>query len=134
MNTPRDNLPAVEEKPKEPTIPEAIWSAARWVVGQELLMRLVLVAVLLGLGAAGIVWGQDKFDAGIAPLRDELAADRKANAEVHKKQALEREQDRAEIATTKMQSAETMLNVRMLVERLNMKPIILVEQPKDGGQ
>ncbi|MFZ2152111.1 MAG: hypothetical protein WAV09_03325 [Minisyncoccia bacterium] len=107
-------------------------------------MRLVLAAVLLGLGAAGIVWGQDWRDAGTAPLREELiaqrketreelAAQRKENAEVHKKQALEREQDRAEAAIVKMQSAETMLNMRLVVERLNMKPIILVDQ-HDGGK
>jgi len=129
----QENLPAVEGKPP-PTVIGTLWDVALWVAKRELLMRVVMVAVLVALGAAGLSYGQDKFDAGIAPLRDELAADRKANAEVHKKQALEREQDRADLATTKMQSAETMLNVRMLVERLNMKPIVLVDQPADGGR
>lgn len=133
MSTTQDNLPAVPEKPPVPTVIGTLWDVALWVAKRELLMRVVMVAVLVALGAAGVVYGQDKFDAGIAPLREELAADRKANAEVHKRQSLEREQDRADLATTKMQSAETMLNVRMLVERLNMKPIVLVNE-QDAGR
>jgi hypothetical protein len=133
VSTTQDNLPAVPEKPPVPTVIGTLWDVALWVAKRELLMRVVMVAVLVALGAAGVVYGQDKFDAGIAPLREELAADRKANAEVHKRQSLEREQDRADLATTKMQSAETMLNVRMLVERLNMKPIVLVNE-QDAGR
>jgi hypothetical protein len=131
MSTTHDNLPPVESKP--PTIIGTIWAAAEWVAKKELLNRVVMVAVLIGLGVAGLAFAQDKFDGGLAPLREELAADRKTNAEIHKKQTLEREQDRADLATTKMQSAETMLNVRLIVEALKLRPIVLVDQP-DGGR
>ena len=124
--------PAVDAK-KDPTVIGTLWAVGRWVVERELLMRIASVVLLLAIGAGGIVYAQDAGVKYVAPLRDELAAQRRENAEVHKKQALEREQDRTDLATTKMQSAETMLNVRMLVERLNMKPIVLVDE-KDGGQ
>jgi hypothetical protein len=129
----QDALPVAPE-PKEPTVIGTIWTVGRWVVEQEILMRIVMVLVLVAIGVGGLAFAQDAGVKYVAPIRDELAAQRAENLEIHKRQALEREQDRADLATTKMQSAETMLNVRMLVERLNMKPIVLVEQPKDGGQ
>lgn len=142
MSTSRDNLPAVEEpKDKPPTVVESIWAAARWLASRELLLRIAATAAMLVAGGATVVWAQQQRDAGVAPvkadiaeLRQEVAEQAKADAQLHAKQAVEREEDRAQIATVKMQSAEVMLNMRLVVERLNMKPIILVEQPKDGGQ
>lgn len=121
MSASRDDLPAAPE-PKPPALSEVVWAAARWVVGQELLMRIVLVAVLVGLGVAGLAFAQDKFDAGLEPHEARITALEKG-----------REEDRAALATTRMQSAETMLNVRLIVEALKLRPIVLVEQPKDAG-
>ena len=133
--TSQTDPPAVPDssKPKQPTIIGTIWAAANWVVEREMLNRIVMVLVLVGLGVGSLSFAQDAGVKYVAPLKEELAAQRKENAEIHKKQALEREQDRADLATTKMQSAEVMLNVRLIVERLNMKPVILVE-PADGGR
>lgn len=117
-----------------PTLPGTLWALANLVFKREASLAIVSFAVLVGIGAAGAVYAQDKFDAGFAPIREEILTDRKANAELHAKQALEREQDRAQIATVKMQSAETMLNVRLLVESLKLKPIILVEPAGSDGR
>ncbi len=137
MSTSGD-FPAVPDKAdskKDPTVIGTLWAVGRWVVEREVMMRVVSIAVLIGLGVAGLAFAQDAGVTYVAPLKEELAAQRRENAEIHKKQAIEREQDRADLATTKMQSAETMLNVRMLVERLNMKPIVLVDETaKDGGR
>lgn len=125
-----------DDKKKEPlSIAEVIWAAARWLAERELLLRLGMVAFFLIIGGGAVVYAQDAGVKYVAPLREELAAQREENKKVHAQQALEREQDRADLATTKMQSAEAMLNVRLIVERLNMKPIILAPEPAtDGGR
>lgn len=137
MSESHPELPAVTDKP--PTTIESVWAAARWLASRELLLRIAATAVMLLAGGATVVWAQQQRDAGVAPVKAELAELRaqmvekeKADATLHAKQAEERQEDRGEIATVKMQSAEVMLNVRLIVERLNMKPIILVEHP-DGG-
>lgn len=123
MSTSRDNLPAVEETkpPPPPALAEVVWSAARWVVGQEWLMRFAAVAVLLALGAAGVVYGQD---AGVKLLAPVEARIDKTDARVA---ALEKNQ-----ADMQRMTVETNATLKLVAMRLGVTPITL--EAKDGGQ
>lgn len=123
MGASRDDLPAVPDD-KPPTLPTVLWQLANLVFKREAVMLLAAMALLVGGGGATVVYGQGYLDGGmekrIAPL--------------------ERRQDmvEADVAEVKKTSAEalrvsleTNLNVRLIAERLNLRPITL--EAKDGG-
>ena len=118
--------PAVPDKKEAPSPAEVIWAAARWVVGQEWLMRLASVATLIAIGAAGIVYGEDKFDGGlakgVAPIIERVV---KTEADVA---ALQKNQ-----ADMQRMTLETNATVKMIAYRLGVVPLSLTDA-KDGGQ
>lgn len=112
-------FPAVEAKP--PALADVVWAAARWIVGQEWLMRLAAVAVLLLVGAVGVVYAQDAGVKLVAPVNARID---ETNARVA---ALEKNQ-----ADMQRMTVETNATLKLVAMRLGVTPITL-EQPKDGG-
>lgn len=95
-------------------------------------MVVASVAFLLAVGAGGAVWAQSKLDGGVAPLRQQLELDARANEEIHRRQAMEAEELRRRMANVERVTLETSLNVRLLVEDRRIPPITL--EPMDGGR
>lgn len=124
MSTSRDNLPAVPEEAKPPTLPAVLWQLAGVVFRREALMGLASVAVLVGAGAVGVVWAQDKLDGGVehklAPLEARQSAIEAKVARVEQ-----------QVANVERLGLETNLNVRLMLESRGITPITVVA--KDGG-
>lgn len=130
MSTSRDNLPVVEEKSPPPTVIGTLWEIANWVAKRELLMRLVMVAVLIALGAAGIVYAQD---AGVKLLKPVELRQDKTDAEVAGVKAQVLEQNR-KIANVERVVLTLDLNMRLMLESRGIKPIDLPAEQSDGGR
>lgn len=133
--------PEKPEKNPTPSIIGAIWDAANWLAKRELLLRIFTVAVLIGVGGVGVVYAQDKYDAGLAKHDEPLVKAIKANAEalaekikadetLHAKQAQEREEDRKRSANMERIVMGIDLNMRLSLESRGIKPIDL----PDAGQ
>lgn len=120
------------EKPL--TVPEVIWAAARWLAKRELLMRLAIMFVLVGMGGGGVVVGAselEKHDAKITlPLvkADEAISARVSKLETSEAARLEREAARDRV------TMETNLNVRLFLESQKIKPIDVPRFAADAGQ
>ena len=112
MGTTQDNLPAVEE-PKPPTLPGVLWALANLVFKREALLVVVVVALLLAIGAGGVVYAQDKFDAGLAPVEQRVLALEKNQADMQR------------------MTVETNATLKLVAYRLGVVPITL--EAKDAG-
>lgn len=122
------------EAEKPPTLPEVIWAAARWVARRELLVRLAMVTVLIGLGVGGALAfaGElEKHDAKIvAPLQQ---ADAAIDVRVTKLEQAEAARLEREAARDRI-TMETNLNMRLLMESQKIKPIDVPRFAADAGQ
>lgn len=105
---------------------------ASLIFKREALLVVASCAVLLAVGGAGVVWAQAKLDGGVAPIRAELAAQAKADDELHRRQQLEAEDLRKRMANVERVALETNLNVRLLLEDRRILPVTL--EPLDGGR
>ncbi|MFT3708048.1 MAG: hypothetical protein QM817_10365 [Archangium sp.] len=84
--------------------------------------RYVAALVVGGVGTvSAYALAQSRIDAGIEPLRAELAEVRKDAAEAKRQSA-----------NAERIALETNLNVRLIAEALKLQPITI--EPKDGGQ
>lgn len=122
------------EGDKPPTLPEVVWSAARWLARRELLIRLAMVGVLVGIGvgAAFAFAGElEKHEAKlVAPLQQ---VDASISARVTKIEEREAERDRLQLEQSRLMS-ETNLNVRLFLELHKIKPIDVPRFAADAGQ
>lgn len=150
MSTSRDNLPAVatthdrlerveatveKAEKKTQTVMEQIAAIPGRILRPGAYVSLILLGAGVGGGIVGKGWAEDRMDdraeAKVAPVRADVV-EVKADVKALKEAALKAER---EAAAVKMLALETNLNVRLVVERLNMKPITLpaVVEPKDAG-
>ncbi len=96
---------------------EAFWRRV-WAIGTS--------GAVLILGTVGVLaWGQSKLDAGVAPLREELAEHKKAEAESVGKLD-------SRLGTVERSSIRTEAMVEMLVNNRGLKAP--PKQPKDSGE
>lgn len=108
---------------RPPTLPEVVWSAARWIARRELLVRLAMVAVLLGLGVAGTVLAAGELEKREVRL---TAPFERFNAAIDSRVT---KLEQAEVARLEREAArdritmETNLNVRLFLESQKIKPI-----------
>lgn len=105
--------------------PETFEEQAKGLWGGVLRPRagsIIAALIVGGVGATGTyAFAQQRLDAGLEPIRAELAEVKK-EAQEAKKQS----------ANAERIALETNLNVRLLVEAAKLKPIT-IEAPKDGG-
>lgn len=106
----------MSEKEDPPSIAEVVWSAARWIAKRELIVRLAVVAFLLGLGAAGVVYAQDAGVKLIAPLDARVTALEKNQLEMQR------------------MTVETNATLKLVAMRLGVTPITLTPEQADGGR
>lgn len=123
MGTTGEHPAVPEEKP--PTVTGALLALANLVFKRDAILWAAAIAVILFAGGWGVVWAQDKLDGGIehrvVPLEKRM--------DVIEADAREVRKTSAEALRVSM---ETNLNVRLIAERLNLRPITL--EAKDGGQ
>lgn len=123
MSTTGEHQAAPEQKP--PTVTGALLALANLVFKRDAILWAAAIAVLLFAGGFGVVWAQDKLDGGVevrvAPLEKRLDTTEREMAEVKKT-----------AAEALRVSMETNLNVRLIAERLNVRPITL--ETADGGR
>jgi urease accessory protein UreF len=121
VSTSRDNLPAVEEPQKPPTLPGVLMALANLVFKRDAVLWLAAIVVLLAAGAAGVVYAQDAGVKLLIPVEEHLT---RTDARVL---ALEKNQ-----ADMQRMTVETNATLKLVAMRLGVTPITL-EQPKDGG-
>jgi hypothetical protein len=123
VSTTGEHQAVPEQKP--PTVTGALLALANLVFKRDAILWAAAIAVLLFAGGFGVVWAQDKLDGGVevrvAPLEKRMDANERELAEVKKTSA-----------EALRVSMETNLNVRLIAERLNLRPITL--ETADGGR
>lgn len=121
MSTSRDNLPVVTDEAKQASVADMVQALPRKIFTRE--AALWIVAILLG--GVAFAQGIERLDGGmekrVAPIEKRQDAVEADVAQL-KKQA----------ANTERIAMETNLNVRLIAERLNLRPITLEQM--DGGR
>lgn len=97
------------------TLPEVVWSAAQWLARRELIVRIAMVAFLIGLGVTGLAYAQDAGVKLIAPI----------DARVTKLEENQLEMQRMTI--------ETNATVKIIAIKMGITPLSLAPESKDGG-
>lgn len=121
--------PAVPEQPKEPTLPGVLWLLAGLIFKREALLVIGVAAMLLVAGGVSVVWAQDKFDGGVAPLKAELQ--KHTETEDRKIEALSARFDAAEERSAKR--FEVLYNA--VLQRREQPGAEELKQPvTDGGR
>lgn len=112
-------------EPRPPTIMDLAWMLALALFRREAVMVAAAVALLIAVGAGGVVWAQSTIDGGVkaklAPIETRTA---KVESDV---EALKKQ-----MANVERLSVETNANVRLVAEKLKVEPIEL--EPADGGR
>lgn len=121
------------EQDKALTIPEVVWAAARWLAKRELLIRIGVVVLLIGVGVASAAYASnelEKHDAKIVVSLEKF--DASIDVRVTKLEQAAAAQLEREAARDRM-VLETNLNVRLFLESQKIKPIDVPRSAVDGG-
>lgn len=112
-------------KKPQATLSGVLVQLAGRIFKREAAMIITATVVLIGAGAGGAVWAQEKMDAAmnsrVSPLEKRQE---KVEADVA--------QVKQQVANVERVAMETNLNVRLIAERLRIVPITI--EAKDGGQ
>lgn len=103
-----------DESAKPPTLPGVLWALAGLIFRREALLMVAAIAVLIAIGAAGVVWAEDKGVRLLAPVETRVTTLEKNQADMQR------------------MTLETNATVKMIAYRLGVTPLSL--EQKDGGK
>lgn len=106
------------------TIPQVVWAAARWLAKRELLVRLAVIAFLLGLGGVGVAYAYAFEERRHEPIE----------ARISNLEQVDRARDRKDLERDRL-LMEMNLNVRLFLQTHGVKPIDVPREMllPDGG-